>query len=91
MIKFCIVSWLILARVLAGDFEDFQAFCRANGKIYEDVVEEAKRLNNFLQNRDMISKHNGGKSTFKMSTNRFTDLTYEEFLEFYTGYKLERR
>merc|ERR1712154_636429 len=64
------------------------SFKREHNKQYEDGIEEAFRKGVFAANLEKINKHNEeyeqGDHTWKMSVNRFADLTHDEFLEMLT-------
>lgn len=52
-------------------------------------MEQEKRFNIFKDNIEYIDKFNNeGNRTFKLGVNKFADLTTEEFLASYTGYKI---
>lgn len=63
-----------------------------HGRVYKDNVEKEKRFQIFQQNVDYLDKFNnnpdGINRTFKLGTNEFSDLTLEEFLHRFTGYKM---
>ncbi|KAI4296910.1 hypothetical protein L6164_036829 [Bauhinia variegata] len=56
------------------------------GRTYADEVEKAKRLKIFKENLLYIENfNNAGNQSYKLGLNKFSDLTNEEFLDFYTG------
>jgi len=67
---------------------EFASFKKENNKQYEDAIEEAFRKGVFAANLEKINKHNEeyaqGDHSWKMSVNRFADLTHDEFLEMLT-------
>ncbi|KAJ4700518.1 Cysteine Protease [Melia azedarach] len=59
------------------------------GRTYQDEAEKQLRLNIFKQNLEYVEKANKeGNRTYKLSVNKFSDLTNEEFRALYTGYKM---
>ncbi|KAJ4703629.1 Cysteine Protease [Melia azedarach] len=59
------------------------------GRTYQDEAEKQMRFNIFRQNLEYVEKANKeGNRTYKLSVNKFSDLTNEEFRAFYTGYKM---
>ena len=55
-------------------------------------MEQEKRFNIFKDNIEYIDKFNNeGNRTFKLGVNKFADLTTEEFLASYTGYKISNQ
>lgn len=60
-----------------------------HGRTYKDNEEKQKRLQIFKDNFDFVNKvNNEGNRTYKLSVNKFADLTNEEFRATRTGYKL---
>lgn len=59
-----------------------------HGRTYKDNEEKQKRLQIFKDNMDFVNKVNEGNRTYKLSANKFADLTNEEFRASRTGYKL---
>ncbi|GLU22882.1 hypothetical protein SLE2022_389230 [Rubroshorea leprosula] len=59
------------------------------GRFYPNSVEKEQRTKIFKDNLECIEKFNNeGNRTFKLSLNKFLDLTNEEFKALYTGYKI---
>lgn len=52
-------------------------------KSYKTESEDSNRMKIFLKNKHEVEEHNEkhsrGKVSFKMSVNKFSDLTHEEF------------
>lgn len=67
------------------DSTQFTDFIRTYDKNYSDD-ELLTRLEIFKSNLDKINKHNNEEHTWKMSLNKFADLTSVEFKNLYTGY-----
>ncbi|GLT29570.1 hypothetical protein SLA2020_044280 [Shorea laevis] len=69
--------------------EKHQYWMAQYGRIYPDSEEKELRLKIFKENLEFIEKFNSeGNRTFKLSLNKFSDLTNEEFKALYTGYKI---
>lgn len=67
----------------------FEEWMSRHGRDYKDVSEKAKRLKIFLENLQFVGEFNGAANrTYKVGLNKFSDLTNEEFVAAYTGYKL---
>ncbi|KAJ0973044.1 hypothetical protein J5N97_021003 [Dioscorea zingiberensis] len=59
-----------------------------HGRVYKDSAEKELRLKIFKQNVEYIeSVNNAENSTYKLGTNRFTDLTNEEFKATHNGFR----
>ncbi|KAB2032371.1 hypothetical protein E1A91_D05G380300v1 [Gossypium mustelinum] len=59
------------------------------GRKYESKLEKEKRLNIFKDNLKYIESFNNDKNkSFKLSLNKFADLTHDEFIVAHTGYKM---
>ncbi|XP_050295996.1 procathepsin L-like [Anthonomus grandis grandis] len=71
-----------------SDWQDWSLFKLKFHKQYEDELEESKRFEIFKLNKLFIENHNklyeNGLTTFDLGINHFADLTFEEFLKFYT-------
>jgi len=67
----------------------FEEWMSRHERDYKDVAEKAKRSKIFLENLRFIEEFNGAVNrTYKVGLNKFSDLTNEEFVAAYTGYKL---
>lgn len=56
-----------------------------HGRTYKNDIEKAKRLNIFTKNVKFIESFNNNDSkSYKLGINKFTDLTSEEFMRYYT-------
>ncbi|XP_075665574.1 senescence-specific cysteine protease SAG12-like [Castanea sativa] len=70
-------------------YERYEQWMAQHGRKYINSVEKEKRFNIFKDNLEYIDKfNNGGNRTFKLGVNKFSDLTSEEFLAYYTGFKI---
>jgi cathepsin L len=65
-------------------------FLQTNGKKYEDTETELHRYNVWKSNHAMIDDHNkeADKFGFELEVNPYTDLTSEEFVAMYNGFKM---
>ncbi|QCD76845.1 cathepsin L [Vigna unguiculata] len=69
--------------------EAFQHWKSQHGRQYVDDAEKGKRFKIFAENLEYIEKfNNGGKKSYKLGLNPFSDLTEEEFIASHTGLKL---
>ncbi|KAM8708945.1 hypothetical protein ACLKA7_015849 [Drosophila subpalustris] len=61
----------------------FESFKVEFNKVYKDVKEERERLIAYLNNKQLITRHNqryaAGKESYEMGVNQFTDLSPEKF------------
>ncbi|XP_049394059.1 zingipain-2-like [Solanum stenotomum] len=65
--------------------EKHESWMARHGRTYENDIEKAKRLNIFKKNVKFIeSFNNNGSRSYKLGINKFSDLTSEEFLRYYT-------
>ncbi|GLU13791.1 hypothetical protein SLE2022_304020 [Rubroshorea leprosula] len=59
-----------------------------HGRAYVNEAEEEKRFKIFKDNLEYIENFNSlGNQTYELGLNQFSDLTNEEFVALYTGYK----
>jgi len=69
--------------------EAFQDWTSQHGREYVDDAEKERRFKIFAENLEYIEKfNNGGKKSYKLGLNPFSDLTEEEFIASHTGLKL---
>ncbi|KAL4366251.1 hypothetical protein GQ457_05G028750 [Hibiscus cannabinus] len=72
--------------------EKYKQWMVQHGRTYEMQEEETMRFQIFRNNLEFIENFNNmGNQTYKLSTNEFADLTNEEFLTFFAGYRLSAR
>jgi hypothetical protein len=64
----------------------FTQWIKEHGKQYE-TSEFFSRYETFKENAAMIQEHNRSGATWTMAMNEFGDMTNDEFIEKYTGYK----
>ncbi|PUZ36989.1 hypothetical protein GQ55_9G082100 [Panicum hallii var. hallii] len=86
----------LAARELAAGEDDaaamalrHEAWMAEHGRAYRDEAEKARRLEIFRANARLIDSFNAaaGKHGHRLATNRFADLTDEEFRAARTGYR----
>lgn len=81
----CVLIGLAQARISYLDVveAEFRAFKDDHQKVYENVDEELKRMQIFMDNKKLIDSHNeryaAGEETYEMGVNQFTDLLPSEF------------
>ncbi|XVE51450.1 hypothetical protein DITRI_Ditri02bG0041500 [Diplodiscus trichospermus] len=69
--------------------EKYKQWMVQHGRTYAMKEEENMRFQIFKNNLDFIENFNKmGNKTYKLSINEFADLTNEEFLAYYSGYKM---
>ncbi|XP_038711432.1 senescence-specific cysteine protease SAG39-like [Tripterygium wilfordii] len=77
-----------LSRTLNDDAflaEKHEQWMSQYGRTYKDIAEKEKRFNIFKENLKYIENFNkAGNKTYKLSANKFADLTHEEFVALYT-------
>ncbi|KAH6765292.1 senescence-associated gene 12 protein [Perilla frutescens var. frutescens] len=82
---------LASARMLpdASMVERHEKWMVENGRVYKDDAEKAKRFKVFKENVEYIESFNeAGAQPYKLSINKFADLTNEEFQASKNGYKV---
>lgn len=68
--------------------ERHEQWMARHGRVYKDAEEKDQRLQIFKDNVEFIESFNkAGNKSYKLSINEFSDLTNEEFMTYYTGYK----
>ncbi|XP_068325383.1 senescence-specific cysteine protease SAG12-like [Pyrus communis] len=68
--------------------EKHEQWMKKHGRVYQDSAEKERRFQIFKNNVEFVEKFNSeGNMTYSLYINRFSDMTYEEFLRDYTGYK----
>lgn len=92
-----VVLAVVVASASAASFTDnflWNKFKEEHNKIYT-VEEESLRREIFQKNLEFIREHNkkasNGLATFQVSMNKFGDLTSEEFVKIYNGYRSDIR
>jgi C1A family cysteine protease len=58
---------------------EFAKFVEKHGKSYSSVKETMERFSTFVENHEMILKHNSEGHSWKLGINEFADMTWEEF------------
>ncbi|KAM1007942.1 hypothetical protein COP2_004575 [Malus domestica] len=65
-----------------------EQWMKKHGRLYQDSVEKERRFHIFKNNVEFVEKFNSeGNKTYRLGINQFSDMTNEEFLRYYTGYK----
>lgn len=66
----------------------FEGWMAEHGRTYKDVAKEARRFQVFMANAAIVDSSNtaGGK-LYRLAINGFADMTHDEFMSRYTGYK----
>ncbi|CAI0384772.1 unnamed protein product [Linum tenue] len=68
--------------------ERFEAWIAAQGRVYADAGEKARRFSIFKKNVAFINHSNKfGSKTYKLAVNQYADLTNKEFRAAKTGFK----
>lgn len=83
-----------MSRALTEDAvtKTFQQWMSQHGRLYTDDMEKLNRLKIFKDNMEYIDNFNNqGNRTYQLSLNKFADLTEEEFVATYTGYRMSRQ
>lgn len=74
-----LLATLALAAANHNDHEEFEAFQKKFGKVYENAREKAHRFGIFSENLKEVRRHNLSGASWKKGVNQFSDLTAEEF------------
>ena len=68
--------------------EKHEQWMKKHGRVYQDSAEKERRFHIFKNNVEVVEKFNSeGNMTYSLGINQFSDMTYDEFLRHYTGYK----
>ncbi|XP_030547256.1 senescence-specific cysteine protease SAG12-like [Rhodamnia argentea] len=68
--------------------KQYEEWIAIHGRVYNDAAETAKRYEIFKENVKRINAFNDGKDVgYKLTVNKFADLTNEEFRASHTGYQ----
>ncbi|XP_074272081.1 fruit bromelain-like [Silene latifolia] len=70
--------------------DQFEKWIAQHGREYKSVIEKEKRFHIFEENMRSIEEFNSNNAnnySYKQGPNEFTDMTLQEFLATYTGYK----
>lgn len=69
--------------------EKHEQWMEKYGRIYSDSAEKERRFAIFKKNVEFVEKSNNeGNKAYKLSINKFSDMTNEEFIRYHTGYKI---
>jgi cathepsin H len=70
----------------ANNIELFNAFAAKYGKSYATEEERVQRMQIFVENTEMINRHNAQpEQTYSLAVNKFADMTWDEFKNQYLG------
>ncbi|XP_038712417.1 zingipain-1-like [Tripterygium wilfordii] len=83
---FCATQGLSRTLNDASIAENFEKWMAQYGRTYKDMKEKENRFNVFKENLRYIENCNNARNrTYKLSTNKFADLTREEFVSSHTS------
>ncbi|KAK8942828.1 hypothetical protein KSP39_PZI009196 [Platanthera zijinensis] len=80
-------SRIILPGTTPSSAQRYQQWMAQHGKAYKDAAEKAHRFEIFKSNMEHVERFNAGKHKYWLGLNQFSDLTNDEFVGLYTGYK----
>ncbi|KAF2283504.1 hypothetical protein GH714_011215 [Hevea brasiliensis] len=73
-------------------FERHEEWMKKYGRVYKDKVEKQRRIHIFKRNVEFIESFNAaGNKPYKLSINKFADLTSEEFKASRNGYRRNKQ
>ncbi|XP_026489282.2 procathepsin L-like [Vanessa tameamea] len=94
LIVLFVVNSVLAKNILRYNLEDaskhFETFRRTYNKEY-DGTEKALRFEIFVKNLEKINELNEGSDSPVFGITQFSDLTSEEFVQMYSGYKSDNR
>jgi len=65
-----------------------QQWMAEHGRTYKDEAEKARRFQVFKANADFVDRSNAaGRNSYQLAINEFADMTNDEFVAMYTGFK----
>ncbi|KAI4296907.1 hypothetical protein L6164_036826 [Bauhinia variegata] len=96
LISIFIIFWICvfpaLSRTLTEDFiaTKYEQWMAKHQCTYaNDALEKAKRFKIFMENYIYVENFNNARNkSYKLALNQFADLTAEEFIALYTGFKI---
>ncbi|KAI4296909.1 hypothetical protein L6164_036828 [Bauhinia variegata] len=96
LISIFIIFWICvfpaLSRTLTEDFiaTTYEQWMAKHQCTYaNDALEKAKRFKIFMENYMYVENFNNARNkSYKLALNQFADLTAEEFIALYTGFKI---
>nr|CAB3449970.1 unnamed protein product [Digitaria exilis] len=66
----------------------YESWMAEHGRTYKDEAEKARRFQVFKENAEFIDRSNAvAGRKYHLATNEFTDMTHDEFMAKYTGFK----
>lgn len=73
----------------ASIMDMYEQWINQHGRTFADAAEKEKRSQTFKKNVFFVDNFNSeGNRTYKLGLNKFSDLTFEEFLQYHTGFKM---
>ncbi|KAL3739950.1 hypothetical protein ACJRO7_021261 [Eucalyptus globulus] len=93
MVWLCAGAWTSAVTPPNSTLAEFEQWMARHGRIYKDNLEKAKRYGIFLETLRFIEDFNSkaANQSYKVGLNQFSDLTTEEFVPRYTGFRATSR
>ncbi|OAY78384.1 senescence-specific cysteine protease SAG39-like [Ananas comosus] len=70
--------------------ERHEEWMAENGRVYKDAAEKARRFEIFKSNAQLVDSFNAGNHKYWLGTNKFADLTNDEFKATRTGFRTSK-
>ena len=84
-----IAATALLITSITPKESEFKLWQTANGKVYRSKAEEHYREAIYIRNAKSIAEHNRNPhKNYEQGINQFTDLTQEEFVQYYLTTKV---
>ncbi|KAL6662242.1 hypothetical protein ACP70R_000101 [Stipagrostis hirtigluma subsp. patula] len=88
------ISYTVEARDLSSDGygeeamkERHEKWMAEHGRTYKDDAQKEQRFQVFKANAEFIDRSNAAGKKYRLATNEFADMTADEFMAKYTGFK----
>ncbi|XP_018728913.2 actinidain-like [Eucalyptus grandis] len=93
MVLLCVGAWTSAVTPANSTLAKFEQWMARHGRIYKDNLKKAKRYGIFLETLRFIEDFNSkaANHSYKVGLNQFSDLTTEEFVPRYTGFRATSR
>ncbi|KAK3431226.1 hypothetical protein EUGRSUZ_E02718 [Eucalyptus grandis] len=93
MVLLCAGAWTSAVTPTNSTLAEFEQWMARHGRIYKDNLEKPKRYGIFLETLRFIEDFNSKATnqSYKVGLNQFSDLTTEEFVSRYTGFRATSR
>ncbi|KAL3739928.1 hypothetical protein ACJRO7_021236 [Eucalyptus globulus] len=93
MVWLCAAAWTSAVTPPNSTLAEFEQWMAHHGRIYKDNLKKAKRYGIFLETLRFIEDFNSkaANQSYKVGLNQFSDLTTEEFVLRYTGFRATSR